>query len=489
MMTKKRFVFHLLQLAAVFCASVLAGSVHAATRVALVIGNSGYEHVSHLPNPGNDARDMSAALERLGFTVTTALDLDYRGMRTALRDFADKAAGADMAAIYYAGHGIEIDKQNYLIPVDAELKSDRDVSFEAIQLDHLMTALRDASGLKLVLLDACRNNPFGASMQRTNASRSIGRGLGRVDPPSGILVGFAAREGTVADDGKGRNSPYTTALLAHLEEPGLEIGKLFRKVRDSVYATTDGRQEPFTYGSLPGRDIYLQQLAGPEGGPSATATAPGSPEVERQTDSMIADYKLAKDVGTAKAFEAFLSKYKDRADRFYVPLAQQQLDKLLSETNEKLALADPQSDATPEVSAEPAPSPREITLGVQRELKRLGCDPGAPDGIWGAKTSSALAKFARFVGGSAVDSEPTTELLARLKTESGRVCPLECGPRFVKINDRCVVKTCPTGQRLSSAGQCYTPAAPRSATRSQQKQAPSKPSGSCFTFDGKTFCE
>ena len=231
-----------------------------AEKVALVIGNSDYEYVGRLPNPENDATDVAAALDRIGFDVTTGIDLDYRGMRLAIRDFAQKARGADVVFVYYAGHGIEIDNTNYLIPVNAELRSDIDVQLEAIQLNVMLDSISASNGLKVVLVDACRNNPFIAEMTRTSSTRSIGRGLARVDP-TGVLVGYSARSGTIAQDGDGRNSPYTEALLSHIEEPGLELGKMFRKIRDDVYQSTDGFQEPFVYGSLPGQNIYLVPAA------------------------------------------------------------------------------------------------------------------------------------------------------------------------------------------------------------------------------------
>jgi TPR repeat protein len=247
-----------------FCAIVFAmGSIFMPSasaaegkRVALVIGNSDYQHVSNLPNSANDARDISLALGRVGFDVTEGIDLDYRAMRLAVRDFALVARDAETVLIYFAGHGIEIDNTNFLVPVNAELKSDVDVELEAIRLDTVVNSVAVTNGLKVVLVDACRNNPFLTKMTRTSTTRSIGRGLGRVDP-GGVLVGYAARAGTLALDGDGRNSPYAQALLEHIEEPGLEIGRLFRKVRSTVLSLTDGYQEPFTYGSLPDREIYL----------------------------------------------------------------------------------------------------------------------------------------------------------------------------------------------------------------------------------------
>ncbi|MDT3379533.1 caspase family protein [Labrys neptuniae] len=227
-------------------------------RVALVIGNSNYANVAALPNPKNDAAKVADTLRKIGFTeVTLAEDTDFRSLNRALQDFASQADGADWAVIYYAGHGIEIANTNYLVPVDAKLASDRDVTFEAVPLDRVMTASEGAKGMRLVILDACRNNPFLANMTRKTATRAVSRGLSRVEPDGGTLVVYAAKAGEIALDGSGGNSPFVTALTTNLQKPGIEIGKLFRLVRDDVMKTTDRKQEPFTYGSLPGEDFIF----------------------------------------------------------------------------------------------------------------------------------------------------------------------------------------------------------------------------------------
>jgi len=178
---------------------------------------------------------------------------------SGLRAFEDEAERADWAVIYYAGHGIEMGGINYLVPVDAKLKADRDVQDEAVPLDRALSAISGAKKLRLVILDACRDNPFIQQMRRTIASRSIGRGLARIEPEGGTLVAFAAKHGQTALDGNGKNSPFATALLSHLAQPNVEVNKLFRIVRDDVLEATSQRQEPFVYGSLPGQDFYFVQ--------------------------------------------------------------------------------------------------------------------------------------------------------------------------------------------------------------------------------------
>lgn len=289
--------------------ALMAGTA-SASRVALVIGNSAYEHVSALPNPSNDADGIAQALERIGFSVTKIKDLDYSKMRLALRDFSDAAFGADVALVFYAGHGIEVDRQNYLIPVDARLEKDIDVELEAISLDLINRTISGARGLRLILLDACRDNPFAKSMARTLATRSIGRGLARVEPGVGTLVSYAAKEGTVASDGQGNNSPYTAALIEHLAEPGLEIQFMFRKVRDSVINATNGDQEPFTYGSLPGTQIFLNPGDGTTGG-QTTAPSQNNNTGASNDAVELAFWNSVKDSGDKETLELYLERYPD----------------------------------------------------------------------------------------------------------------------------------------------------------------------------------
>ena len=244
--------------------SLFAGAASAAKQVALVIGNGAYEHVDHLVNPPNDAEDVGSALDRLGFAVTRLPNAGFEEMRKGLRKFEEAAARSEVAVVFYAGHGIEMDDRNYLIPVDARLESDRAVKHEAIRLDRVLESVQDASRFRLVILDAFRNNPFVKSMKRRDPRRQINQGLRRVEPSGGTLVVYAAMHGATAADGEGRNSPYTQALLRYLEEPGLDVGKMFRRVRDAVKESTGGSQVPSMYGSLPGDSVYLSAPPFPE---------------------------------------------------------------------------------------------------------------------------------------------------------------------------------------------------------------------------------
>ena len=227
-------------------------------RVALVIGNSKYEYVPTLPNAANDAEGIAKALTATGFqSVTLKTDLTREQILSALADFAKLADTADWATVYYSGHGIESRGANYIIPVDAQLKVDRDVDLEAIDVSKVLSAIESARKLKLVILDACRDNPFLYQMKRTVATRSISRGLAPIEPDAGILIVYAAKHGEVALDGDGKDSPFATALMNRIQTPNLELRRLFDVVRDDVMTMTARRQQPFSYGSLSGSEDFF----------------------------------------------------------------------------------------------------------------------------------------------------------------------------------------------------------------------------------------
>ena len=286
---------------------IVAGSASnaLADRVALVIGNSTYAHVGHLPNAGNDAADLSSALRRLGFQVTTAMDTDRASLNEALRVFTRRSVGADVALVFYAGHGLEMDGVNYLVPVDARLERDTDVRYEAVVLDDVLAATTGAS-LRIVILDACRDNPLARSMQRTLARRSVSRGsFGELNEDllgDETLVAYAAAAGTTAADGEGRNSPYTTALLQFLEQP-LELGVMFRQVRARVLEATAGEQRPHEYASL----LQEHYLGGRTGSGTAGVTASASSDARLQQETVF--WQSIADSTNPGDFEAYLRQF------------------------------------------------------------------------------------------------------------------------------------------------------------------------------------
>ena len=230
-----------------------------ARRVALVIGNGAYKSVGELGNPKNDAAAVAGGLMRLGFEVIEKHDLGVIAMRKALGEFEDKATGAEWTFVYYAGHGMELNGKNWLIPVDAELARASDTADEAVPLERVLERVSAGSKLRIVILDACRNNPFITRMVMNRTStRAVARGLTAVEPSHGEVVFYAARDGSVALDGKSGNSPFATALVKHMDEDGVELGRFFRKVTSSVLAATGNQQEPFVYGRIPDEDFYFK---------------------------------------------------------------------------------------------------------------------------------------------------------------------------------------------------------------------------------------
>ena len=380
---------------------VSAAYAQSEKRVALVIGNSDYAKVSKLPNPTRDVGAVEAMLRAAKFDVVEAKrDLNAAAMRRALRDFSDKVRDADIAVVFYAGHGIEVNGTNYLIPVDATLERDIDVEDEAVPLDRVTQILDQAKRLRLVILDACRDNPFVRSMRRTTASRSIGRGLARVDIlASDTLIAFAAKAGSTASDGEGANSPYTGALVKHLTTPGLDLRLALGRVRDEVLKTTANRQEPFVYGSLGGAEIALVTAEAAK----SPVVAISPPPTQRLTDAGEA-WAMTKDtqsiplskpssvvskipttailpkcvLADIKQAEAMTEAAKKKADddaRARAEGERQRVALLQQEEEKKRATALAAAEAAKEAAKEKA-NALALARNLQSELRRVGCDPG-----------------------------------------------------------------------------------------------------------------
>lgn len=314
----------------------------AADKVALVIGNSAYSNVAKLTNPSNDAQDVAEALRNVGFTVKVATNLDERGMRAALREFEPLASASSVALVYYAGHGIEVNGVNYLIPVDASLKRDTYIQDEAVPLGRVLETIAQAKTLRMVLLDACRDNPFIAQMERTNSGRSISRGLARVEPTAATIVSFAAAEGATAMDGDGRNSPFARALLNHIATPGLEVKLVLGRASNEVRQKTQGRQVPAVYWTPGGEEVYL-------------VNAPAASPQQQATEDPAADYLLAQKLNSIAGWDAFLKRY---SQGFHAELARAAKTELEAKANgrpEQLVVADKVDTRSPsEITTEEA---------------------------------------------------------------------------------------------------------------------------------------
>jgi hypothetical protein len=471
-----------------FAAALLLGTsleAHAYKRVALVVGNSAYQNAARLPNPARDASSIAEMFKNAGFDVV-ALQQDVGNLdfKRAVRRFEEAAIDADVAVVFYAGHGIEIGGVNYMIPIDAKLASDFDAPDEAIPLDRIIDAVTSAKQLRLVILDACRDNPFVANMMRRVASRSVSAGLAKVEPTTAeTLIAYAAKAGSTAADGTGEHSPYTTALLHNLMLPGVDIRLAFGRVRDEVMKITGQSQEPFVYGSLGGRTVSLFETR------DALATAVSAP-VDPNAQARL-DYEQFEKVGTKEAWDAFLTLH---ASGPYADLARAQRAKLAASGAQKpdLPQTKPNAKASqivaalttpptapgsdPAASIPPAgPNGRDIARMLQTELKRVGCYEDVINGEWSGPSRRALDAFNQNAGTKLETSKATLDAVGAVRDTPNRVCPLTCGRGLRADGDRCVAITCEPGYVAGASGACeQAKDRSRAVDKSPPTQAPKK---------------
>jgi uncharacterized caspase-like protein len=543
-----RSLFRFCPLLLAFALLFVAQPAFAGKRVALVLANSAYQNAPPLANPVNDGAVIAKMLKDAGFDlVDSRHDLPALETRRALREFADSARDADIAVVYYAGHGIEVEGGNYLIPVDAKLERDTDVYDEALSLDRVLVAIEPAKQLRLVILDACRDNPFGKSMKRTVATRGIGRGLAQVEPTSpNTLIAYSAKAGSTAQDGDGANSPFTVALSKHLTTPGLDVRRAFGFVRDDVLKSTSNKQEPFVYGSLGGDDVPLVPV---KAAPAAQLAPNPQAEIRR-------DYELALQVGNKQAFDAFLVQH---PDGFYASLARLQLEKIAAEQahvaaiekakqaeaeRERLAAIGAQKEAQAKADAvakaaeqarlaaeqakiqaqqqaaaaqrqaeaasaaapaadskgttlaalTPATSQTDLTRSVQTELGRVGCFSGSADGNWSAASQRSLTLFNRYAGTKLDAKLASTDALDAVKAKPSRVCPLVCEHGFKADGDKCSKIVCGDGYVLNDDNECQKKRSKPASTakrddsqqdRPVQPRTPAKPKAQAGGYGGR----
>jgi uncharacterized caspase-like protein len=388
-------------------------------RVALVVGNSAYQNAPKLANPARDADAVARMLKAAAFDVVEARnDIEFTAFRRVLRDFSDKTRDADMAVIYYAGHGIEVEGSNYLVPIDAVLERDRDAQDEAISLERVLQTIEPAKSLRLVILDACRENPFTRKMKRTVATRALDRGFASVEPNQpNTLIAFAAKAGSTADDGSGENSPFTTSLLKHLTTPGLDLRKAFGRVRDEVMQATSGKQEPFVYGSLGGSDVSLVAALSSE----RAVTVPSDVQ-----DVARREYELAERVGTREVWTSFLSRH---GDGFFAEMARGQLRKIEADEQRLVALdqAKRAADEKARLAAQGAPKAEQrkaATEAKKAEDARLAAEK---------RKAAAEAKLAK-----ADSARSAADNSAADRSRGGRSC--------TSTHTECVFLSKPLGQ-------------------------------------------
>lgn len=237
----------------------LPSQAGAAKGVALVIGNSAYKYTGELPNPRNDASDMTAALRKLGFEVISGMDLDKAAMDRTIREFSTKLSGSATGLFFYAGHGLQVDGINYLVPIDAQLATAAALDFETVRLELVQRTMERESNTNILFLDACRDNPLARNLARAMGTRSvsIGRGLARAESGVGTLISYSTQPGNVALDGRSRNSPFTAALVRRIMMPGDDLSDILIDVRLSVMAATDNRQVPWEHSALLKRFYFM----------------------------------------------------------------------------------------------------------------------------------------------------------------------------------------------------------------------------------------
>ena len=408
----------------------LALPAAAAQRLALVIGNDGYDEVPALLKAVSDAEAVSGTLDDQGFEVITVLDAPRREMNRRISEFTGRLQPGDTALVFFAGHGVEIDGENYLLPTDivAPTSGDRDfIKGESIALSRLLDRVR-ATGARttIAIIDACRDNPFEAS-----TGRSIGgtRGLGRIAAPEGTFVMFSAGAGQLAldrlsDADTDANSVFTRALLPRLRQPGLELRDLVSDLRVEVRdlaRTQNHAQFPAYYDELLGSFYFNPARSAPE---EAVPEAPAPTPAPAPQSSIRADFELARGLGTVAAYEAFLARYADQSDDFTVLLAQSLLDELKG--TEEVAALPPQTPETPAPAPEAAPDPRAIMRETQAALNALGCSAGGADGVAGPRTRAAFARFLGAQSGTdlTADAIGSPAALAALTAEGVKRCPV-----------------------------------------------------------------
>ncbi|WP_245483996.1 MULTISPECIES: caspase family protein [unclassified Mesorhizobium] len=372
-----------------------------ANRVALVIGNSKYVNAVPLSNPANDARLIASTLRDAGFDVIEGVDQDNAGMHSLITRFTEKSYNADLAVIFYAGHGMQVDGKNYLIPVDAELTSPVYLKTRTVQIDEFMAALPPDPAVGVIILDACRDNPLARTLAASlPKSRSLGAGLAPVEARSdgvgtgGVLIAYATDPGAVAFDGDGVDSPYSLALAKHLTEPGVEIQSALTRVRGEVTEATQGRQRPWHNASL-GREVFLGRAPLP-----SVTVAPNDArawEIEQQL------WEEASKRNTIAHYETYLRQFPKGV---FADVARLNIDQLKQPKSAIVADTQPTTSSAPAVASDVGTEISESALvfsksdrlNLQLRLKALGYDLGVLDGNFGPKTRRAIADWQRTEG-------------------------------------------------------------------------------------------
>ncbi|MDP4026999.1 caspase family protein [Methylobacterium sp. NEAU 140] len=370
-------------------------------RVALVIGNAAYQTVPTLDNPLPDSKAVAASLKRIGFEVVEGYDLRLDAMRALIGDYAAKLDGAKVALVYYAGHGVSVAGENYLLPTDAVLRSEADLDFRTMNINLVMRQMQREDRVNVVILDACRDNPFAKELARTIRTRSasVGTGLAEIatNSAAGTMIAFATDPGRTALDGaSGQNSPFTAALLKHIETPGISISAVMDRVREDVWRATNEKQRPWVNTSIIG-EFYLNPVVAPTRVATADPTAPlpAATPIAAQNPQVL-EMKLweaAERSGQPEDYRAYLDAH---PTGYFAQIARNRLARAGGSTS-RAADADLKEPATPAAEADLKLSQTE-RIETQVRLKALGFDPGGASGTFGPGTRRALSNWQKTRG-------------------------------------------------------------------------------------------
>lgn len=484
-----------------FCTCYVSGFVAGsgpamAKRVALVIGNDAYTAVTKLNKAVNDAKAMSETLQEIGYEVILATDVSRREMNERLQHFVSRLDPGDEALFFYAGHGVEVAGRNYLLPIDipgAQPGQENFVTSESIPVDRVLEHVRGrGTRVSVLVLDACRNNPFAQ-----NGSRGIGgtRGLARTVAPEGTFIMYSAGVGQLAldrlsDGDPHPNSVFTRSLIPLLKQPGISLVKTARQVRKDVQklaGTISHDQRPAYYDEVTG-DVYLAGLGN-------LRILPGDDVPEHNAIVPVIDpaaqaWGVIQSSNSRGVLEAFIKEFpegiyfrfaKARLEEIKARPAADNIDTKTVRTmpaetasdipvnpdppgadsarngKTKIALLTNSQDVEPPAATDFVLSAEDLAIRLQVELNRIGCSVGTPDGIWGRKSRAAIKAYGKSTGTNIVSLQPNAVLLRKLQSEDNRICPLVCSVLEVSVDGKCVAKTCGPNQRLSSRGKCYTP--------------------------------
>ncbi|HET9904069.1 MAG TPA: caspase family protein [Xanthobacteraceae bacterium] len=482
----------LVLLCALFTAGLTSALAAAERRVALVIGNSNYEHAASLRNPRNDAREMADTLRKLGFKVLLGVDLDQQSFARTIDQFGRMLDDADVGLLFYAGHGLQINERNYLVSTNAQLASEFLIPAETIDLDSIIRLMESKTPINIVFLDACRNNPLAEDLRKNlaalNRSVSLGRGLARVETKGrDTLIAFAAAPGQEAADGNGQHSPFTTALLKRMPQPGVEVSVMLKQVAADVRELTRNNQRPQQISDM-SRLFYFAKadlaplptpVAVVDGEQAKPAGQMATPAEDRQLD--VAFWNAAQAADHCDAVKAYLRRFPNGLFVELARLSERRLcdparrvaigpnekasapagnenaapaavsaEKAVQPDAEPPAVAPAKMAALPDKPAAPAATPRnpaELARNAQLELIRLGCGDIEADGEWGADSRKAVRLFNTHAKAKLDPQEPTEKLLAALRAKSDRVCPVTCGDGYRAKGNTCVAVKKPTPQK------------------------------------------